>query len=220
MILKCIFTIGLLAAAQNAIAQYNYIGDAAAAKANVLGAINATISDTGSLPNTGGSLSAELANANVPGILDLHLLSASTTGQDNNTHSQASVTDVTIHVAGINITASVLASNANASCAGLATVNGGSTIAALKVNGVSVNVTGAPNQVIPLIVGSLIINEQLSSVTNNPGSNEADIVVNALHLKVNLLADVVISRSHAGCNSVTFICSECVGGVKIEPPVQ
>jgi hypothetical protein len=59
-------------------------------------------------------------------------------------------------------------------------------------------VTGKPNQTIPLLVGSLVINEQIGQVTSPPQIIAADMVVNALHLKVDLLADVVISNSHAG----------------------
>ena len=45
------------------------------------------------------------------------------------------------------------------------------------MNGQSITVTGARNQSIPLLVGSLIINEQTSSVTNSPNGASADMVV-------------------------------------------
>jgi hypothetical protein len=183
-----------------------YKGEAAVASVKALGLVNLSIDDTGPLPSSGGARSVELAHVDVPGLLDLHLLDASTNGANNQVNSAASVANVTLSVAGVYITASVLTSNATASChPGSASAGGTSTIAALTVNGLSVNVTGQPNQTIPLIVGSLVINEQISSTTTSPNSSSADIVVNALHLRVDLLADVVISSSHAGMTCVGVV---------------
>jgi len=181
-------------------AQTTYTGEAAVAKVNVLGILNAAIQDTGPLPSSGGSLSTQLLSLNVPDLLSLQLLSASTDGANSQTNSAASVVQVTVTAAGVNISADVLTSNASATCA--PSVTGTSTIVNLKVNGLSVRVTGAPNQTIPLLIGSLVINEQNSSVVNTPFFTSADMLVNALHLKVNFLADVIISQSHAGvsCN--------------------
>jgi hypothetical protein len=177
-------------------AQTTYTGEAAVAKVNVLGILNASIQDTGQLPSSGGSLSTELLSLTVPNLLSLNLLSASTDGANNETDSSASVVQVTITAAGVNIAASVLTSSASATCA--PAVSGTSTVVGLKVNGLSVKITGQPNQTIPLLVGSLIINEQISSVVNQPNYTSADMLVNALHLKVDILADVIISQSHAG----------------------
>jgi len=185
-----------------------YIGEAVVADAKVLGLVNVSLEDTGRLPSSGGSLSTELANADIPGLLDVQLLQASTNGANHQTNSAASVANVTLSVAGVYITASVLTSNAAAFCQpGHASANGSSTIAALTVNGLSITVTGQPNQTIPLIVGSLVINEQISSITTSPNVSSADMVVNALHLRVDFLADVVISSSHAGmsCTGVVGI---------------
>jgi hypothetical protein len=176
-----------------------YSGQGVVVNANVLGVIDAAISDTGALPNSGGSLSTSLLNFQLPPILGLNLLSASTSGGNNQTNSQASVANVSLSVANVNITASVLTSNATALCStSTASTNGNSTIADLKVNGLSVRISGAPNQTIPLLVGSLVINEQTSSVSISSSGNTAALTVNALHLHVDLLADVVISSSQAG----------------------
>jgi hypothetical protein len=170
--------------------------------------LKAAISDTGPLPGSGGSQSAQLASIDLPNLLDLSLLTASTTGGSDQTSSQASVADVSVTAAGVSIRASVLASNATAQACGSYTpaVAGGSTIANLVVNGLSVTVTGAPNQTVPLLVGSLVINEQISSVSMGFFSSSADMLVNALHLRVLGLADVVISSSHAGvsCKELIF----------------
>jgi hypothetical protein len=194
----------LVAFSPAAQAQVSYVGDAAALNANVAGIVNVSVSSTGQLPSTGGELSASLLNFTVPPTLTLNLLTANTVGQNNQTNSQAAVTNVTLNVAGIYVTAAVLNSNANAVCyPNYATVSGGSTVIGLKVNGLSVTVTGQPNQTIPLLVGSLVINEQISQLTYPPQNITADMVVNALHLKVDFLADVVVSHSHAGmiCNA-------------------
>jgi hypothetical protein len=189
-----------------------YKGDAAAVRASVLGLINASISDTGPLPSSGGSRSTSLLDLSLPPTLSLNLLSASTNGSNNQTNSQASVANVAVNVASIYVSASVLTSNATAACStSTASDSGNSTIVDLKVNGLSVDVSGAPNQTIPLIIGSLVINEQLSSVNISGSANSANMTVNALHLRVNGIADVVISSSQAG-----VACTGQGGGVGLQ----
>jgi hypothetical protein len=187
-------------------AQTTYTGDAVVAAVDVLG-LNLALSDTGPLPRSGGSQSAQLLSIDLPGTLDLSLLTASTVGGSDVTTSQASVANVSVTAAGVAISASVLTSNATAKACGSTSpsVGGGSTIANLMVNGISVTVTGAPNQTVPLVVGTLIINEQVSSVSNSLFGPSADMLVNALHLKVLGLADVVISSSHAGVSCKAFL---------------
>jgi len=191
----------------NAQTTTTYTGEAMVASVNVLG-LKTNISDTGPIPTSGGSLSSQLPSVNLPGLLSLNLLSASSTGDSYRTSSQASVANVSVTAAGVGISASVLTSNATAQACGGNTpsVAGGSTIADLVVNGQSIQVTGAPNQTVPLLIGSLIINEQTSSVTTSFTGGSADIMVNALHLKVAGLADIVISSSHAGVSCGQSAC--------------
>jgi hypothetical protein len=109
-----------------------------------------------------------------------------------------------LNAVGLNTQASVLTSNASASCpSSNASASGTSNIAALTVNGRSIKITGSPNQTVPLLIGSLIVNEQISSIVNAPNLTSADVLVNARHLTVNGLANVVISSSHASvsCSS-------------------
>jgi hypothetical protein len=197
--------IGLLVLPQSVHAQsVTYSGEATVVSVRALGIANLSVEDTGPLPASGGSLSTQLASISVPRLLDAHLLSASTAGGNNQTNSQASVADVSVTVAGISIQTSILTSHATAACyPDHATVNGSSTIASLTVNGQSIQVSGSPNQTVPLLVGSLVINEQISSVTNSPVTTSADMLVNALHLRVLGLADVVISSSRAGVTCTT-----------------
>ena len=172
-----------------------YRGEAVAAEVHAL-FVNVALSDTGPLPSSGGSLSTSLLNATVPGLVGLHLLNAGTQGGTSRTDSQASVALATITAAGIHITASVLTSDASAACqGGQVVLSGTSQIAALTVNGLSITVTGEPNQTVPLLVGSLVINEQIGATTNPLGG---DMLVNALHLSVLGAVDVVISSSRAG----------------------
>ena len=180
-----------------------YSGDAFGASVRVLG-IDVTLSDTGPLPSNGGSLSHQLLSAEVPGVLNAGLLTESTTGGSNRASSQSSVADVNLKVAGIGISASLLTSNATAQACGGGTPSsaGGSTIVNLVVNGQSITVTGEPNQRVPLIVGTLIINEQISALASSSCGGSANMRVNALHLTVLGIADVVISSSQAGVSCV------------------
>lgn len=181
-----------------------YSGDAFGASVNVL-FLHTTLSDTGPLPSSGGSVSNQLASVNIPPLVKLGLLTESATGGSNMASAQSSVADVSVNAAGINITASVLTANAAAQSCGSVnpSVSGASIIAGLRVNGLPVTVTGAPNQTIPLIVGSLIINEQIGSVTSTSCGGSANMLVNALHLKVAGIADLVISSAQAGVSCVS-----------------
>jgi hypothetical protein len=175
-----------------------YRGEAVVAEVHAL-FVAAALSDTGPLPSSGGSLSVSLLDANVAGLATLHLLNADTRGVNSRTDSQASVALATVTAAGIHITASILTSDASAACAGdHVALSGNSQIAALTVNGLSITVTGEPNQTVPLLVGSLVINEQTSSTSTTPFSMSGDMLVNALHLRVLGAVDVVISSSSAG----------------------
>jgi hypothetical protein len=75
---------------------------------------------------------------------------------------------------------------------GGASTTGSSEIAGLVVDGQTIEVTGTPNQTIPLPAnaGEVIINEQSS-----PGPG--DMTVNALHVVVTGVADIVVSSAHA-----------------------
>jgi len=90
-------------------------------------------------------------------------------------------------VAGIGISAGFVMASATAA-AGTA-ARGASLVENLAINGVPVSVTGAPNQVVGIPGGSIVINQQ----TATPGG----IAVNALHVIVNGLADVVVGSATA-----------------------
>ncbi len=168
-----------------------FSGQATVVNASVLGLGPVVLSDTGPLPPTGGAQQASLLNATVPGLLTAEVLHASTVAGGNHSDAEASVADVSLTVAGNSIAATLLKSEASATCGpGGATVSGSSELVGLVVNGQSIAVTGQPNQTISLpLGGSIIINEQSSS----PGN----ITVNAVHVFVPGTANIVISSAHA-----------------------
>ena len=160
----------------------------------LLGTTATTISDTGPLPPSGGALEASLLSVSVPGLLTADVAHATTIGQADRARSEASVADLSLTVGGNTIAASLLRSSAMAVCtSGGPAVSGDSEIADLVINGQTIAVSGQPNQTIPLPVGEVIINEQSSSTSGNSGS----ITVNALHVLIPGVADVVVSSAEA-----------------------
>lgn len=168
-----------------------YSGDATVVQATVLGLPPVTLVQAGPLPPSGGADEASLLEAQVPNLLTAQVLHASTVAQGSQSRSEASVANVALTAGGQSISAAFLMSRAEARCAGgIASTSGSSEIAALTINGQPVNVSGQPNQTITLPNGRVIINEQTSA---GPG----DITVNALHVIVDGVADVVVSSAHA-----------------------
>ena len=151
------------------------------------------LGDTGPLPQSGGAQEASLLDLSIPGLLTAEVGHASTIGQGDRSRSEASVANVATTAGGNTITADFLMARAMATCGpGGASTSGSSEIAQLMINGQTIDVTGTPNQTIqlPLGVGKVIVNEQSSS---GPG----DITVNALHVVVTGVADIVVSSAHA-----------------------
>ena len=209
---SCVLTVSLLLSllswpAQSASANNTtFSGEATVVQATVLGLPPIVLSDTGALDSTGGAREASLLDASVPGLLTAEVLHASTVGQGQRSSSEASVANVTLTVGGNTISAGLLRARATAECHnGTASVSGSSEIVDLVVNGQAVVVSGQPNQTISLPVGRVIINEQQSSVSGNTG----DITVNALHVMVDGVADVIISSAHA---DITCGGPVCPGG--------
>jgi hypothetical protein len=173
-----------------------FSGDATVVKANVLG-VSTELVHAGPLPSSGGADEETLLAASVPGLLTAEVLHASTVGQGDHSRSEASVAKLTATVGGNTISAGFLMARAEAKCSnGNPTTSGSSEIAELVINGQTIVVSGAPNQTITLPngSGSVVINEQQSA---GPG----DITVNALHVVVTGVADVIIASAHAdiGC---------------------
>jgi hypothetical protein len=104
------------------------------------------------------------------------------------------VAELSVTAGGNTVSAGFLMARAEAKCTnGTASASGSSDIARLGINGQTIVVSGAPNQTIMLPNGRVIINEQNTA----PG----DVTVNALHIQVDGIADIVVSSAHAdiGC---------------------
>ena len=179
-----------------------FSGQATVVRATVLGFKPVALSDTGPLPSSGGAQEASLLSASVPNLLSVDVLHATTVGQGDRSRSEASVADLSLTVGGNAISADFVMSSAMAVCtsSGPAT-SGSSELVNLVINGQTIAVSGAPNQTISLPAGGqLVINEQKSG---GPG----DITVNALHLSIPIVADVVISSAHADVTCAGPTCN-------------
>jgi hypothetical protein len=212
---RCVSLAALIAlfAATAGVAQISstptYSGQAYVVQATVPPLSPIRISDTGPLPPTGGAQEASLLQVqpiplgNVGAVNGADVAPATAVAQGNASQSAASVADLSLTVAGNTIAGDFLMSEASAQCQGSTpSVSGNSELVKLVINGQTIAISGATNQTIqlPLNAGSLVINEQSSSVGGQSGSMD----VNALHVVANNpaplgepLADVIISHSHA-----------------------
>ncbi len=187
-----------------------FSGQATAVRATVLG-ITTSISDTGPLPPEGGSREAFLVSASIPGLLTAEILHASTFGGGAGSLSEASVANLNLTTGGNSISADLLTAVATAVCAPTGpVVSGNADIVGLVINGESIVVAGQPNQTVNLPNGKVVINEQSSNVKNQSG----EITVNALHVIVNGIADIVVSFAHADvtCGGNEPACDFVTGG--------
>jgi hypothetical protein len=167
-----------------------FSGQGTALKAVVLG-IQTTFSETDPLSSSGGANEASLLDASIPDVLTARVLHAATIGQGDRSRSEASVASLELNAGANRITAGLLMSRAMANCGPLLT--GSSVIVGLAINGQAVTVSGNPNQTILIPGGKVIINEQSTFKKGSYGA----ITVTALHVIVDGVADVIISRSHA-----------------------
>ncbi len=192
-----------------------YSGRATVMQATVLGGAPIapiTLVDAGPLPSSGGADKETLLEASVPGLLTAEVLHAATFGQGSRSSSEASVAELAVTAGGNTVSAGFLMARAEAKCTdGTASASGSSEIARLGINGQTIVVSGAPNQTIALPNGRVIINEQQGA----PG----DITVNALHIVVDGIADVVIASAHADISCPTVppppppTCPDCSRGL-------
>ncbi|MDP8956785.1 MAG: hypothetical protein M3N24_07495 [Actinomycetota bacterium] len=161
----------------------------------VVSSTTTVLADTGELPSSGGTRDASALSGTVADTLVSTTLHASTIGQGDRVRSEASAGGIGV-TAGLNsVSADFAMSRAMArSMDKTPGLSGVSHVSNLIVNGVPILITGQANQVVPLINGQLVINEQVSSVSGNTGS----ITVNALHLTVTAGPDVVLASSRAG----------------------
>jgi len=169
------------------------VGDASAVQATVLGflgtATTTVLADTGSLAGTTDARNASQLAGSVPSLLGGEALSATTIGYPNEVDSAASLASLNLNVGGVGVSADFVMAEASQMLG--AAGSGASYIDNLAINGTPVFVSGAANQTIAIPGGQLIINEQ--TISTNGAT-----VVNALHVIVNGVANVVIASATAG----------------------
>ncbi len=154
-------------------------GIASAVQATSLGTIT-TLASTGTLSGLTDARDASQLVGNVPALLAAEALHATTIGLSDRVASQASLGNLALGVGTTSLGADVVLAQAEAA-AGSAT--GSSVLGNLTA------VSGAPNQTISVPGGRLVINEQTATV--------GGIVVNALHLVVDGVLDVVLGSATA-----------------------
>lgn len=178
---------------QPAAAPSTIVGNASAARVSVLGilgtAMTTALADTGTLTTANNALDASTLAGGIPAALSAEALSASTISWANQVDSEASLGNLSMTVAGVGITADFVMAQASqvAGAAG----SGSAILTNLAINGTPIDVSGAPNQAISIPGGQVIINQQTISSTGAAA-------VNALHVVVSGVADVVVASATAG----------------------
>lgn len=163
------------------------VGQARGVQATVLGAMT-ILSDTGTLADSTDAREGSLLTGNVPSLLTGEALHATTIGYPDQVDSEASLASLGMTVAGTGISADFVMARATSILGGAG--SGLTSIDGLRIGGVSVFPTGAPNQTISLGVLSVVLNEQIPSA--------GGITVNAMHVKtIDGLTDVVIGSAKA-----------------------
>ena len=169
-------------------------GDATAVRATLFGALGlltttTALADTGTLSGVNDARDASMDTGTVPSVLTGEVLSAGTISWPDEVDSAVSLANLNMTVAGVGITADSVVAQASQVLG--AAGSGTSYIDNLSINGMPVAVTGAPNQTVWVPGGQVIINEQSISSTGTA-------VVNAIHVTVTGVADVVIASATAG----------------------
>lgn len=188
---------GALLAAWPAAAEAQTVsGSASAVQANVMG-WSTVLAGTGPLADALDLREASQLSAAILSVGSADVLHAATGssifGMDAEDYvaSEASLADLTLSVAGNSVSAAFVMARALAPVSGAPV--GTSEIDALAINGMAVPVSGAPNQTVPLLGGRVILNEQIVSSTGT--------TVNALHIVIDGIAELVIASANAGLGS-------------------
>lgn len=171
-------------------------GRASAMRATMFGSTT-TLADTGSLSGPDDARGAMQQSAGIFGLGGASTLQAATVSSiwdhdaTDYVHSEASLGKLNLGVVGNAISADFVMARAQSFASGASM--GASEIANLRVNGSPISVTGAPNQVIDLLGGRITLNEQQAS--------GGGMVVNAMHIVVYGVADVVVGSASSGIGS-------------------
>lgn len=169
-------------------------GQARVVQATVLG-VTTVLVDTGTLGNPDDAREAALLTGSIPTLGSVNVPHATTISSGLNgveaVVSEASLGNLNLGISGNIVSADFVMARARTPVSGAST--GVSSFDGLVINGQSVSVSGAPNQTIPIGGGRIVINEQQASASG--------MVVNALHIVIDGLADVVIASATSGITS-------------------
>jgi hypothetical protein len=172
-------------------------GSATALSASVVG-VTTSLAGTGPLASADDARFSSTPSGTIPGLGGAEALHASTISSIqlweplDEVSSSASLGDLSLTVAGHQISAAFALAWAAEEVGG--TKSGGSTLEGLRLNGVSITPTGAPNQRLDLLGLTLTINEQRATASG--------ITVSALHISSwDGLVDVVVASAAAGLTS-------------------
>lgn len=178
-------------AAPVAVAGQTVSGQAVVVRATVsdlTGTTTTVLSDTGPLIDSNDARQKSQAVGSVPSLVTGGTLHATTIGWPDEVASEASIADLALTVAGTAVGAQFAMSRVRTAVGTEAA--GSADVSGLSINGLPITVTGARNQTIAIPGGRVVINEQQ---TTSSGT-----VVNALHVVVTGVADVVIASASAG----------------------
>jgi hypothetical protein len=194
-----ILAIGFVCFGSSRAEAISYGGAGTGAKVTVPATGTVIRAASGSVPISGGGTEAALLVGDIPGSatggvvsLAAGVMRSAIVGLDA-TRGEASMADIALTVSGNQITSDFLLARGTASCGPAAT--GNSQVVNLVINGQPITVTGNPNQTVTLSNGTVIINEQSSSV----GGTTAAMSVSGLHVTTTdpvthaQLADVVLA---------------------------
>jgi hypothetical protein len=163
-------------------------GNAHAVQATVAsptGVETTRLADTGTLGGATDAREASAPTGSIASLLSGETLHATTIGWQDQVSSEASIAGLALTIDANTISADFVQARVMAGRRGSAAVN----ISGLTVNGIAIDVTGNPNQQVPISGGTIVINEQTTT--------SAGTVVNALHIVVNGRADVIIASATA-----------------------
>ena len=112
--------------------------------------------------------------------------------------------NLNLTVGGNTVAADFLMARTDTACTsgGVCSASGSSDIASLDINGQRIIITGEPNQTVNVPNGKVVINEQ----TKSQNKGVCDLTVNALHVTVNGIADVIISSAHSDISCRQPVC--------------
>jgi hypothetical protein len=173
-------TVASLAVLSSMLTAATVSGQARAIQAN-----GAVLSDTGTLNSPTDARESSQTTGAIGSIVSGEALHAATIGWSDHVASEASVGNVVVAAGSTTVTADFAMARVDA---GKSEV-GSSDVRGLAINGYPVVVTGQKNQRVDFAGGVVVINEQSKA--------GGGLAVNALHVVIDGVADVVIASASA-----------------------